>query len=255
VVRLGSNVGLAAALNLGIESAASEGCNQIFLLDQDTRVPPLYFKKMLSFKMQVDKNSEKCAACVPNFFDRNSKTYARFPVLSRFTLRHISCKSSHSMLMSEATIAITSGTLIDYLKLRTIGPMREDYFIDFIDNELCLRIYRLGFKIAVNFDVTLDHAIGNRKAHNIMGVSLKPNHHSAERRYYISRNGVRTALDYSRNFPSYLMLMTARLAHEYLSIILFEQEKCRKLLASGLGIVHGFTGKMGKCTREWMLSG
>jgi hypothetical protein len=49
--------------------------------------------------------------------------------------------------------------------------------------------------------------------------------------------------------------MTARLAHEYLSIILFEQEKCRKLLASGLGIVHGFTGKMGKCTREWILPG
>lgn len=255
VVRLGTNKGLAAALNLGIESAASEGYNHIFLFDQDTRVPHLFFEKMLHFKMQVDKESEKCAACVPNFFDRNSKTYAKFPVLSRFKLRHITFKDSHSMLMPEATIAITSGTLIDYAKLKTIGPMREDYFIDFIDNEFCLRIYRTRFKIAVNFEVTLDHAIGKRKVHRIIGVILKPNHHSPERRYYISRNGIRTGIDFHCEFPSFLVLLTARLVHEYLSILLFERGKLKKLLACGLGIAHGLTGKMGKCTRKWILSG
>jgi rhamnosyltransferase len=132
--------------------------------------------------------------------------------------------------------------------------MQDDYFIDFIDNEFCLRVYRSGFKIAVNFDITINHAIGQREVHKIIGVALKPNHHSPERRYYISRNGIRTAIAYVHEYPSYIALLAARLMHEHLSIILFEQKKCRKLLASGLGIIHGMMGRMGKCTIKWILS-
>jgi rhamnosyltransferase len=254
VIRLGSNFGLASALNRGIESAASEGYNHIFLLDQDTRVPHRFFEDMIKFKEQVDSTNERCAACVPNFFDRNSKTYAKFPVLSRFVFRHVSCGINHSLFLPDATIAITSGTLIDYSRVKLIGLMKDDYFIDFIDNEFCLRVYRSGFQIAVNFNITIDHAIGQREVHKIIGVAMKPNHHSPERRYYISRNGIRTARTYIREYPSYMILLTARLIHEYLSIVLFEQEKCRKLLASGLGIIHGMMGRMGKCTCNWILS-
>lgn len=146
-----------------------------------------------------------------------------------------------------ATICITSGTLVTYKGFREMSGLRDDYFIDFIDNEYCLRIYKLGYKIAINCEVTLDHAIGHRSMHKFFGIPIKPNNHSPPRRYYIARNGVRTALDYGSHYPSYVFLILTRMIHEILSIVLYEKNRRKKLTAIIYGFYHGLIGRMGKC--------
>jgi rhamnosyltransferase len=241
------NVGLAAALNRGIRLAGQEDYENIFLLDQDSRPPIDFFKEMLIFKSKIDSMITNCALYVPNFYDRNSRTFAKFPLLTRFTLKHATCAEIQSGPCRPATIAITSGTLMTYSGYKEIGPLRDDYFIDFVDNEYCLRAHKLGYRIAVNCNMTLDHAIGTRSVHKFFGVTIKPNFHSSLRRYYIARNGIRTALDYAYYYPSYVFLILARMIHESLSILLFEGNKHRKLRAMIYGIYHGIMGRMGKC--------
>jgi len=241
------NVGLASALNIGMKLAAKQGVENVFLLDQDSRPPYRYFQDMLNFKSKLSNTVHRFAFYVPNFYDRNSKTFATFPLLGRFSLRHVTCRGMPPLVENSALIAITSGMLITLDSFNKIGPFREDYFIDFVDNEYCLRANILGYSVAVNCDVILDHAVGQRSVKRFHGLTIKPNHHSPIRKYYIFRNGIRTTIDYFSTYPCYAILMMARLTHEILSIVLYEESKYKKIKALILGIYHGFTGRMGKC--------
>jgi rhamnosyltransferase len=241
------NVGLAKGMNEGIEIAGKKGFENIFLLDQDSSVPNHFFGDMLRFKSEADKRRNDFAIYVPDFWDRYSESSARFPVLSRFTVRHATCGNLLPSLEDKAIIAITSGSLISYSIFKKLGPFKDGYFIDFLDNEYCLRANKMGYTVAVNCNLILNHSIGKRSRHRLLGLTIKPNHHSAVRRYYIFRNGIRTAIDYFRYYPSYALLLAARFSHEILSILLYEDNKPRKIRAIGYGIYHGLIGKMGKC--------
>jgi rhamnosyltransferase len=245
--KFAENMGLARGLNKGIKLAGSRGFENIFLFDQDSRVPENFFPEMLRFKSDIDGRLDHCAICVPDFWDRNSESSANFPILSRFAVRHASCKSLRAYKKGRALIAITSGSLITYSVYRQTGHFNESYFIDFLDNEYCLRVHKLGFEIAVNCNIVLDHSIGKRSKHRLFGLTIKPNHHNAVRRYYIFRNGIRTAIDYFRYYPSYSLLLAVRFSHEILSILMYEDKKPKKIRAIGYGIYHGLIGRMGKC--------
>lgn len=254
VLKNQKNEGLAFALNRGIDWAGKNGIQNIFLLDQDSRPPENYFSSMITFKMHQDRQYDRWAFFVPNFYDRNSKTFAKFPHLTRFSLAHATCKNFKSIRKIRAVIAITSGMLITYSRYREIGPFRDDYFIDFIDNEYCLRATKKGYRVRFNCDVVLDHAIGRRSLQRFCGVTIKPNHHPPLRRYYIARNGTRTAMDFAVPFPSYLSLLFARMVHELISILAYEKQKSKKIYALMQGFYHGLIGKMGKCQIDSLYS-
>jgi rhamnosyltransferase len=243
------NIGLAAALNHGIEIAGRKGFENIFLFDQDSKVTGAYFDSMLAFKERIDRQTNRCALYVPDFFDRNSKTHAKFPQINKYSFRHHHHKNTHGILLAKGIIAITSGTLLNYSTYLSVGPLPEDYFIDFIDNAYCLRIASKDYLVAVNFDIVLNHSIGARTTHKIFGLTFKPNHHPPVRRYYIARNGIRTARLFCFEFPSFVLLLALRLAHETLSIIFFENSKHQKIRAMLFGSLDALRGRMGACTR------
>jgi rhamnosyltransferase len=248
IIKKNKNIGLAAALNEGIETAGQSGFDNIFLFDQDTYVSHNFFYQMIAFRKALKDSS--CGFYVPNFEDRNSKTFASFPILKKLTFRHLKCPNIDIISDSGALIAITSGTLISYLTYKCIGPLKENYFIDFIDNEYCLRAALKGFFVAVNCEAKINHSIGFRTVKNFLGMCIKPNNHSPTRRYYIARNGVRTAIDYFNPFYSYLFLILIRYTHELLSIILYENNKLRKTRAFIIGCYDGLFKNMGESRRS-----
>lgn len=239
------NQGLAKALNDGISLAGSYGFQDIFLFDQDSKPNKHFFKSMLNFKRKIETKINNCAFCVPNFYDRNSGSYSTFPLITAFTVQHRRCYQIRPFYEDKALIAITSGTLISFDRFKQIGPFPENYFIDFIDNEYCLRAALKNLCVAVNCEATLNHAIGLREKKQFLGLHIKPNHHSSKRRYFIARNGIFTALTFFHHYPSYLFLIVCRLIHEVLSVVLYEADKSKKLSAIYLGIVHGVIGRMG----------
>ena len=245
ITRYGKNLGLARALDDGIEQAASDNISDIFLFDQDTRTEDDFFSNMLSFK-EKHADDNYCVYA-PDFLDTNSNTHAKFSVLDRFRWHTVVCDGSQTLT---TTFAITSGSLIDYDIYKKIGGFDTRYFIDHIDSEYCVRAARAGYDVIINCSSLLKHAIGTRTIHSLLGLTIKPNHHNATRRYYIARNGMHMTLKHGIRYPSVVTLHIARIGHEVLSIIFYEKQKIRKLLAMIIGTFHGIIGKLGECSNR-----
>lgn len=69
--------------------------------------------------------------------------------------------------------------------LDDIGTMNEDFFIDYVDTEWCLRALGHGYEIYADTNVCMKHTIGDN---NIKFLVWKLPVHSALRRYYRMRN-------------------------------------------------------------------
>jgi rhamnosyltransferase len=126
-----------------------------------------------------------------------------------------------------------------------IGRCNEDYIIDHVDTDFCMRALDKDYKIYVNYDICLKHAIGKRTTHNFLGVTIKPNHHNYIRKYYIVRNGTHLAFKYFLEYPSYFYLNILRVAHEFVCVLFYEKNKIKKTLSMLKGLCHSMYGKLG----------
>ena len=69
--------------------------------------------------------------------------------------------------------------------LNQVGLMRDEYFIDYVDTEWCLRAESLGFKNYISSKAIMKHTIGDNVI-NLKVINVPV--HSAFRRYYRVRN-------------------------------------------------------------------
>lgn len=244
LIKESTNVGIAAAMNHGVDVLVSHECGFFILFDQDTKIHDGFVDEMLVFHTAMVADVGGPVICGPNFFDRNSRTFAGFSVLKGLGYKVMRCNGSGGRPL-ESDFVITSGTLIEQKTWDLVGRFRDDYFIDHVDTEYCLRARRLGVGIRVNCNTVIDHSIGEREKRRLLGVVIKPNHHSHVRRYYITRNGLNVMFLYARHFPGFVSLTFARLAHEFLSIVFFERDKVKKLFAIARGAWHSMLGRMG----------
>ncbi|MBT1070964.1 glycosyltransferase [Pelotalea chapellei] len=239
--------GIAGALNVGIKAAIKKlGDCFIFLLDQDSCLPALFFERQYSFAMENKK-----MVVAPKYIDINSKTFGNYTKLCKWRIENINGETMS--LPFETTFAITSGTMIFSSLFEKIGLFREDYFIDHVDSEFCIRLHRSGHMILINPDVVFEHAIGKRKLKIFLRIKFKPNFHSPLRRYYAVRNGIFMVRHHFKCFPSILWLLILRMGYEYMGIILFENDKLMKLKALFLGLIDGILPKVGRCNRKSLI--
>lgn len=241
VVRLEHNYGIAKGLNVGIEQAQKAGAAYLLTLDQDSRLPANYVSRMVAF---AQANSQKLGMVAPDFVDINTGTHARFSHLSPGWISTKTCQQAGGETL-ESSFAITSGALYPLSVLAQVGGFREDFFIDHVDTEHCLRLRKMGYRVLVNCAVCIQHAIGQRSVHKLWKLTIKPNHHKPLRRYYIARNGVYVGWLHGWRYPAFGWLNFMRTVHELLSIVFFEQNRKAKLGALAKGLWHGLIGRMG----------
>lgn len=224
--------GIAGAISRGIEHT-SENTEYVFTFDQDSVIPHNFFQSMANFIRE--KNAKLVCS---NFFDVNSKTFAKFVHLNKFNYDVVS-DSDYT------TFAISSGMGINKSFWLEMNGVNENYIIDHVDTEICLKAHSRGERIYINYDICLEHAIGERKVYKFLGVTLKPNNHNHIRKYYIVRNGTHLAWKYLFKYPGYFYLNILRLIHEFLCTILYEKNKIKKLRYMAMGLIHSCLGKLG----------
>ncbi len=145
--------------------------------------------------------------------------------------------------MDGVLAVIASGSLLRAAMVRDIGMMREDFFIDYIDSEYCLRARRKGWNVVVARRAVLHHALGEKKRHTRLNMTVVTSNHSAARRYTIYRNRIWVwRMYYSDAFPYVLFDMIA-VTFDMWRIALLEQERFRKLRAVLRGVYDGFWRK------------
>lgn len=225
----GKNTGVAAALNLAAVRAMAEGFHLLLTMDQDSRATHGMVPKML-----------QCVAA-GNWDD--------IGIVSPFHAI-TGCSEPVSSDCEEVLTVMTSGNLLNLAVYAKIGGYSDEFFIDHVDDEYCLRLHAAGYKVVRCNNAVLEHSLGAITSHARRGGTVHISNQSALRRYYITRNRFYLIRKYHGRFPAYCRELLVTLRGEMKGILLFEDDKLRKLWMAWKGYIDYRRGRMGKFDRD-----
>jgi len=220
-----ANLGVATALNQGVRHVMGSSCRWVLTLDQDSTVEPFLVEALLEayndFPMKED-----LAVVGSNYYDEK-----RAKTLVPESPAQPSCL--------EQTTVITSGSMISVDAYARVGPFRDDFFIDHVDDEYCLRARAMGYKVILCRRPVIRHSIGGAVGKRILGRMVWSSNHSAARRYYMARNFLWVAREYLFSRPGWVTLRALRHAGFLLLMVLLEKERLGKIKSTARGVRDG----------------
>jgi rhamnosyltransferase len=140
--------------------------------------------------------------------------------------------------------AMSSGSLIRADIFAREGFYDESFFMDYVDYEFCLRLWKHGWKIIRANHAHLLHRLGLPQTHSLAGFKVTIKSHNAWRRYYIMRNRFVVFRRYALSSPAWCLYDFSWIFLELTKIILFEKDKLAQLRATCRGLWHGLSGNM-----------
>jgi rhamnosyltransferase len=136
-----------------------------------------------------------------------------------------------------------SGCLVNLDAWRAVGGYNEQFFMDHVDSDFCLRLRRAGYQIVCCNQVVMPHRLGASRVHVLLGRRFLVNHHPPARRYTMARNTVGLCCLYGRDFPGLRRRQARELTGLAIKILLFERRKGAQLIAIIRGLWDGFRGR------------
>lgn len=177
--RLGENVGIAQAQNIGIDLALAQGAEAIVFFDQDSTISDDLISRLYDpIKLC------KTVISVPIYRNLDGNFFYQIVKCNRLGWRkkiipHTEMSNFHT------NIAISSGSMIKSELFNIVGKMDTDLFIDHVDTEWFLRASDKGYNALVITNAVMNHTIGD----NLLNLRfMKIPIHSPARRYYRVRN-------------------------------------------------------------------
>lgn len=183
VIRPGQNIGVAAALNLGVQYLQQKRCSHAWSFDQDS-LPDLCSLNELLLAWQMAPHAETVAAVAPGVLQY--QTALPLPFLVENAQGKLQIKTLHTT--EEIVAAITSGMLFRIDVWCTLGGALEPLFIDHVDTEWCYRLRSAGWRILAVPCARVDHQLGEpgpRMAWFGPHIVIRP----PSRTYFMLRNG------------------------------------------------------------------
>lgn len=232
VVRNPDNRGIAAGLNQGLQLAAARNCSWLLTLDQDSECRNDMVRTLCSVVQHVRPLP---AVIGGNYFDPKRR-------------RHEVEPNSQPGAHQERKTVITSGCLVQVALARAIGGFREDYFIDQVDHEFCLRVRSRGRRVAISRRPVMTHSVGDGSGLRLPLIGQRFPAHSNTRRYYIVRNSLVTIASFWRREPIWCLKRSIRLLFGIVGLVLIGPERGATLKASLVGARHALRRRMGPCT-------
>ncbi|HVC02178.1 MAG TPA: glycosyltransferase family 2 protein [Steroidobacteraceae bacterium] len=242
----GANLGVARALNLGIERAAQRDCRWLLLLDQDSTAEPDLVRALLAVHGAYPR-PERLAIVGAAFLD--PAAHAPPPAAARAPPRGADSAGGEPWRAVET--AITSGSLLALAAYRAIGPFRDEFFIDYVDSDFCRRAHAHGFAVVITRRPLMAHTIGAPTRHRLLWMCRWTSNHSADRRYYIARNDTVMLREGGRHpHGRWALKSLARRLRTCKRVLLYEEAKAAKIAAVLQGWWHGIRGRMGPRPRD-----
>jgi rhamnosyltransferase len=231
------NLGVATALNQGVFWARERSFPWVLTLDQDSVVEPFLVESLTS-AYRVCPFGESVGVIGANYRDeKRGKTFLPFG-------------EEMPAPWVEQTTAISSGSLISLSAFDRIGPFREEFFVDHVDDEYCLRARSMGFRVILCRRPAIRHPIGAARATRILGWEIWSSNHNPMRRYYMARNFTILLREYLFSHPGWILHRAARHAGFFLLMLLLEGERKDKITHTAIGIRDAIRGRMGKLRAE-----
>lgn len=228
------NVGVATALNQGVQRALAGGYEWVATFDQDSRIPAGFIDRMLA--AHGDRaDRDRIGVIAPVYRDRNlGFVYSASEPLPE--------DARGAALVS---VAGTSGNLVAARALRDVDGFRDDFFIDCVDFEFCLRCRSRGWLILEVRDVVLDHAQGTWTSRRFLWKRPKVNDYDATRRYYQARNRIVMYARFGAVDPYWLWRDARGYVWDLAKLVLFCRDRGPKVRAVLTGLWDAATGRRG----------
>ncbi|KNH09933.1 dTDP-rhamnosyl transferase RfbF [Candidatus Burkholderia brachyanthoides] len=236
----GRNKGIATALNRGVARLLEMGCDTALLFDQDSAPDDHLLTELPRVMAEILRVDPRVALVGPAYVDDRLGGGAPTPFV-RFGYGRLLRVPARGPAPVHADFLISSGSCVNLRFWRQIGPLQDDFFIDFVDLEWCVRAKRKGFSLYGIPWVHMRHSLGGEPV-RIFGRAYPS--HSATRHYYLFRNAVSLIL--RRDIPwswksSELIKMPVRLV----IYALFLKPRWPHVAMACTGIADGLRGKLG----------
>jgi len=224
---LSTNTGVAGALNHALQSATAEW---LLTFDQDSRLTAHMLEQLLGSPAAA---GERVAIVAPVVRDES-------------TARPLQGDPGRKEWYTTER-AVTSGSLCRVDTLRAVGGFRTDLVIDFVDWDLCLRLRKAGWRIAIEPTAVLEHTIGRSTTHRVPLVGeVTTSNHVADRQYYKYRNYLLLARSGQLGHdPTWSARTAFGLGLGVGKVLAFESDKPAKLGAIAAGVRDGVLGRGG----------
>jgi rhamnosyltransferase len=244
LIRLGDNFGIARALNIGIEAALAVGATHVLLSDQDSLPAANMVHNLLQIINNQLGNGLKVGAAGPTYTDVYTKKTFPFKAIIPGKYFPGEILASETNPIVNALSLITSGTLIPANVFEEVGLMREDFFIDRVDTEWCLRARSRGFIIFGTIHATMYQRMGEHSLKVWYGTWQQLSSYAPIRVYYQIRNSMYMwRLNY---IPTKWKIKNSWYALGMIySHVFFSHQKRTYLIMSWRGFLDGILGKMG----------
>jgi len=231
------NLGVGKGLNFAVKYALKNNFKYLLTSDQDTDYPDNYVRKLLFIMKRLQAD-----IVGPLIFDENRGDF--LPIISKVFNIPIRRKVSPNHKPEKVFSLITSGSLYNVDLFKNIGFFKEEFFIDYIDIEFCLRANSLGKKVMIIPGVWVKHRLGYRKNNTSIKLFnlLFPTNYSEMRRYYITRNRFFVYREYFSKYPFFVLYDFTAMLLDMIRILLFENNKEEKFKNILLGIFDAIKG-------------
>jgi len=233
IICLDKNIGLAAALNIGI-SYVKKDYQWVITFDQDSIITESFVHYMLEAYNSYP-NNESLAIVAPFYKDQTTGIIQTFR----------DHKAEGNVLYAKTTTTNTSGNLIGTHVFDKVGLFREYFFIDYIDKEFCLRCMEKGYTIIESTKACLLHNVGEPRQYKLLWKTPLASNHPPSRRYYITRNRIIVYRQYYRIFPKWVLGDIYIMIKEIIKILVYEKEKSSKYYWMLRGLRDALLNKMG----------
>ncbi|MEO5316152.1 glycosyltransferase [Pseudarthrobacter sp. CC12] len=237
VLRMPVNVGIAAALNAGIQ-AAFEAWSPDFIvtLDQDSALDAGYVAAALATYAEAEANGIH-----GGLVSARSHNGHNVPLLRK------------RVRFPEAFDPLQSGAVIPVSTFKTVGMLDERLFIDCVDSEFNLRVRSHGLATLVGKDCNMTHALGQAQPMmlfgwhvTVLGVKRHVHSHAPFRVYYMTRNSIYLWRQYGARFPAWLVRRLRFQVESDFFRLLYGENRKGQYRAFLRGCRDGWLGRLGK---------
>jgi GT2 family glycosyltransferase len=224
-LRMVDNVGPGGAWAAGMQIAHDHGHDWFWMFGDDAFPEPSALEKLIDYTTILAED----VGIVCPVANANGQSLFGISWTGKVGYR-FAPRSDMLQFVDAVTFA---GPLISRSVADLIGYPRGDFFFMFEEYEYCLRARRVGFRIAVSPDITVNHV-------NAGSQSFSP----PWRGYYQTRNQLVMALE-SRSSKEFFWWCVRQVKFAF-GTILYLNAKRERLALRALGAWHGVRGRMGR---------